>query len=476
MSSALEMRHVSKRFDSVVALDDASITVRPGTVHALLGENGAGKTTLMRVAFGLESADTGEIRVSGQTLRGRSVEEASRAGLGMVHQHFSLVPNLTAAENAFLGRHGLYRPRQANDSLSKLAQDAGLPVAPQSLVRDLNIVEQQRLEIVKALASGARVLILDEPTSVLAPSEVAELFAWVRRFTSRGGSVVLVTHKLREALALADDLTVLRRGRVVMAAGVAGLTESQLAAAIFPDVRVVSKEQSDPTPPGDVVVDAQALSVADASGVVRVRDATIALRRGDILGIAAVGGSGHRELLLALAGLRAVTAGRLRGTSSVAVIPADRARDAVVADFTLAENVAIHGVGRRRGLMRWTQIAARTRTLIERFGIVAASEHARLRTLSGGNQQRLVVARELEGGVDLVIADNPTRGLDMQATAFVHEQLRAAARRGAAVVVHSSDLDEVLDLATRVAVVFQGQVREVAIDRDMIGRAMLGAA
>jgi general nucleoside transport system ATP-binding protein len=472
---ALELRGVVKRFGDLVALDGVDFTVARGTVHALVGENGAGKSTLMRIADGMISADAGTLRLFGTPLRGHDTRAAARAGIGMVHQHLSLVPGFTVTENLVLGGRGLLRPAGAQSLLDESVRSAGLPVPTHALARDLSIVEQQRLEILKSLARGAMILILDEPTAVLAPSDVAELLRWIRVFAAGGGSVVLVTHKLREALAVADDVTVLRRGRVVLSTRASDTTESDLARAMFPE-QPPSRAASDALPDGEVVVRADSISVADTRRVTRVREASFRIRRGEILGIAAIDRSGHRELLSALAGFLPVTSGALATPGRVAFIPADRLRDALVAEFSLVENIALRGAGRRRGVMPWSDLAQRTSALIERFAIRAASPSVEARTLSGGNQQRLVVARELEEAVDLVVADNPTRGLDLRATTFVHNQLRAAAERGAAVVFHSSDLDEVLAVAARVVVVFEGRVIDAGPDRDAIGRAMVGTA
>lgn len=477
---ALELRGISKRFGPVVALADADIVVRRGSVHALLGENGAGKSTLMRIAFGLDRADAGTIEYFGRKGSGGSVAEAVAAGVGMVHQHLSVVDNLSAAENVVLGRSGLYRPAEARRLLEKLSVETGLVVRAAALARDLSIVEKQRLEILKALAFGARTLILDEPTAILAPAEVSDLLAWIRLFATQGGSVVFVTHKLREALAIADDVTVLRRGRVSARMPAASASEESLARAIFPEAPAVVLDDAvaghaEAREESEIVARAQNVSIV-IGGVSRIRDASFAVRRGDRLGVAAVDGSGHRELLLAAAGRIRPTSGTLQLPPRVAMIPADRMRDAVVPDFTLTENVALRDLGARRGTMPWRELNTRTAGLIRRYGIVAQSASVALRSLSGGNQQRLVVARELEDDAALVIADNPTRGLDLQAARFVHDELRRAADAGGAVLLHSSDLDEVLAFATRVLVVFGGRVRELPVDREMIGRAMLGAA
>jgi ABC-type uncharacterized transport system ATPase subunit len=477
---ALVMRGVSKSFHGLQALDRVDFSVAAGTVHALLGENGAGKSTLMRIAYGLTVADVGAVRLFG-SLGPRSPREATAAGVGMVQQHLSVIPTLTAAENVALGADGRFDERLVNARIRQLATESGLDVPLGIPARDMSLVQRQRLEILKALSRNARLLILDEPTAVLAPGEIDDLLRWIRAFASNGGSVVIVTHKLREAIGVADDVTVLRRGTVVYAGRAEGTSESQLAAAIFPDHRGESSAADSAiiTPSasaGDIVVTAERLEVRDARGAIRIQSASLTIRRREIVGVAAIEGSGHRELLLALAGLATPAAGIVHLPSRIAIIPADRQREALVPDFTLTENVALRALGTRRGLMRWPDVQRRTRSLIERFAIAVPSEDTRVATLSGGNQQRLVIARELEQDIDLVVADNPTRGLDLLATRFVHEELRAAASRGAAVVVHSSDLDEVLALATRVLVVFRGTVRDVAPSRDDVGRAMLGAA
>ena len=466
------MRGIVARFGSTVALDSVDFTVATGSVHALLGENGAGKSTLARIAFGLLPPHAGTVFRFGE-VAAAEVGSAIRSGVGMVHQHLSLVPNLSPAENFALGGSGLFRPAAAAAALRGAEEAFGLLLPDVETVSQLSLVEQQRLEILKALGRGARLLILDEPTAVLAPSESRDLLRWIRAFAAGGGSVVLVTHKLAEATTVADAVTVLRRGRVTLARDARGVTEEELARAMFPDpLRAALRAAASV---GEAVVAVRGASLTGSRGASTIREASLEIRRGEIVGLAAVEGSGHRALLAGLAGLSEPTVGTITLPPRIALIPADRARDAVVPEFTLVENVAVRGLGARHGVMPWPALAERTQSLIERFSIVSPSAHARLGSLSGGNQQRLVVARELEADVDLLIADNPTRGLDLRATAFVHDQIRAAASRGAGVVLHSSDLDEVLALATRVLVVHQGRVREVAFDREIIGRAMLGA-
>jgi simple sugar transport system ATP-binding protein len=493
---ALELRDVVRRFGDVTALDGASLTVRARTLHALLGENGAGKTTLMRVAFGMLPPDAGTLRVDGAERRFHSPADALRAGIGMVHQHFTIVPAMSVAENVALGRTGRYDTREAVARVRRVADETGLALDPHARADSLGVAAQQRLEIVKALSRDVRTLVLDEPTAVLTPAEARELLAWLRRFVDAGHAVVLITHKLRDALDFADDVTVLRRGRTAGALPAAGATQETLAELMLGEASpTVAAEELDPggghratrppsptnTPP---VFRARDLSVADARGIVRVRGATFDVHPGEIVGIAAVEGAGQHELLRALAGRLAPAAGTLERPATVGFVPEDRHRDALLLDASLAENVALRGLGRRRGLMRWRALARHTAALLHRFDVRApgGSPDARAAALSGGNQQKLVVARELAGDADgstgapaALVAENPTRGLDIRATAAVHQRLREARDAGAAVVVYSSDLDEVLLLADRVLAMYAGLLTPAPLDREALGRAMLGA-
>jgi simple sugar transport system ATP-binding protein len=469
------MSGVSKRFGATHALDGVSLAVRIGTVHALLGENGAGKTTLMRVAFGLLAPDAGTISIHGAAAPSGAAA-AIAAGAGMVHQHFTNVPAMTVAENVALGGRGPFDARRAARTVEDISARTGLSLDPTARAEELPVGAQQRLEIVKALARGARLLILDEPTAVLAPAEVDELLRWLRAFADNGNSVVLITHKLREALSIADEITVLRRGRVVLETAAGATSEAALARSLL------GEEPPHPARPEsshftrDVVARARNLSVLDERGVATLRDATVEIRGGEIVGVAAVEGAGQRELLRALAGRARPNSGTLELPARIGFVPDDRHRDALVLDFPLFENVALRGVGARRGRMHWTAEKVRARRMIDEFDVRGGDERALAVALSGGNQQKLVLARELDGAPALVIVDNPTRGLDIRAARAVHDRLRDAARAGAAVVVHSSDVDEVLSLATRVLVVHAGAVRDTPIDRELVGRAMLGVA
>jgi ABC-type uncharacterized transport system ATPase subunit len=482
----LEVRGATHRFGTTVALDDASIQVRAGTIHALLGENGAGKTTLMRVAFGLVAADAGTVLVDGRPVAIRTPSDAIGHGIGMVHQHFNLIPAMAAAANVALGGHGLLDLRAVQRDLARLSSDSGLPIDPDALVETLSVAQQQRLEILKALYRDARVLILDEPTAVLAPAEADELLRWLRGYVARGNAVVLITHKLHEAVAVADDVTVLRRGRVVLHtrgsdATASAPTPDLLAAAMLGEAApaTTAAREAIVRASGAVVVRMDAVSAR--RGRESISNATAAICAGDVVGIAGIEGSGHQLLTLLLAGRLVPDAGIMLLPDTIGYIPEDRHRDAVAAERSLTENVALRGAASRRGFMQWSAWRERTDALVARYDVRGPGDGASMgalpvQVLSGGNQQKLVIARELGEAPQLVVAEHPTRGLDVRAAAAVRQRLRDAARDGAAVVVYSPDLDEVLAMADRVLVVHGGTVTECACDRDAVGRWMLGLA
>ncbi len=470
--AALSLSGITKRFARVTALDGASLVVEPGTVHAVLGENGAGKTTLVRIAFGLLAPDAGQIAVRGRPVRFASAADAIAQGIGMVHQHFTNVGAMTVAENVALGGRGRLRERDTVDTLTAVGRRTGLTLDPTIRAEELPVGGQQRLEIVKALARDASILILDEPTAVLAPDEANDLLRWLRGFASGGGTVVIITHKLPEALGVADAVTVLRHGRTVMTSPAGATDAPTLALAMVgEDMRESAAPTSSPTT--GVAVRVEGLTLTTARDIVAVRDASFGVRGGEIVGIAAVEGSGQRELVRALAGRIQARSGTIERPHDVGFVPEDRQRDALVLDLSVAENVALRGAGARRGRMRWRAQRPHVAALIADFDVRGTPETP-VRHLSGGNQQKLVLARELESAPELLVVENPTRGLDIRATAAVHGYLRAAARRGAAVVVYSSDLDEVLSLASRMLVLHAGRVRETIVDRDVVARAMLG--
>ena len=477
-SDALDLIAISKRFDATSALEAATLRVRQGTVHALLGENGAGKTTLMRVAFGSIRPDAGQVLVHGRRIELHSSAQAIAAGIGMVHQHFTLVPAMTVAENIALGGHGRLRPSEVRAAIQDISARTGFELDPSARVDSLPVGAQQRVEIAKALARRASILIMDEPTAVLAPAEVTDLLHWLRQFAADGNTAILITHKLGEAMDTADDVTVLRRGRVVHTGPAATATAASLTTLMLGTEigDVAPAEQPDDVVTGAIVFRADRIIVRDARGLAQVREASFVVRAHEITGVAAIEGSGQRELLRALAGRLRIHAGTLDRPIRVGFVPEDRHGEALLLDRSLVENIALRDAGARRGVLPWRALRERTAALMAAFDVRAPNEQSIVRTLSGGNQQKLVLAREMEDEnyPVAIVLENPTRGLDVRATAEVHARLRAARDRGAAVIVYSSDLDEVLALSTRVLVMHAGSVREVVRERDAVGRAMLG--
>jgi simple sugar transport system ATP-binding protein len=483
-ATALELKGVSKRFGPVQALRGADFVLQEGTVHALLGENGAGKSTLMHVAYGMIAPDRGEIRVRGQGVVIDSPRDARRLGLGMVHQHFTSVAALTVGENVVLagGRPG--EGRGTGAVLQRLWDGLDL----EARVESLSVSLRQRLEILKALATGATTLLLDEPTGVLAPPEVDELLTLVRQFASSGGSVVLITHKLDEALAVADHVTVLRHGVVTLDSPMAGQDPDSLAAAMLGQARLGGRPKAERhrtrlERPGATVVRLEGASVRPLEGRgPGLQALTLTIQAGELVGVVAVEGNGQRELMLSLAGLLPVASGTRTVTDPVVLVPEDRTTEALIPGFTVVENLVL-GRGTdapwvRGAWLDWDTARHRTAELLLAFDIRTPSTDSLARQLSGGNQQKLVLGRALEAGPAVLLVENPTRGLDIAATADIHERLREAAATGVAVLVYSGDLDEVLHLGCdRLLVVTAGRVRELAPDttRDLVGRAMLDA-
>jgi general nucleoside transport system ATP-binding protein len=473
---ALELQRVARRFGTVVALADADLSVARGSIHAVLGENGAGKTTLMRIAYGMLRPDEGVVRTEGAVRTFTSPADAIAAGIGMVQQHPSNVGPMTVWENVVLGGTGTVHPERTKHEVAKLIESLSFILDPESRVDGLPVASQQRLEIVKAIYRNARVLILDEPTAILAPEEARDLYEWLRGFVNRGGTAVVVTHKLEEARRFADEVTVLRAGRTVMQRESSAVTAAMLAEAMLGETFNAAVSAAARTTHGPTVFRAEGVSLLNDRRLPAVRNASFEIRAGEIVGVAGVEGSGHHELLLAIAGRQPVSSGLVESHGSISIVPEDRHRDAIVAGFGLSENALIKGAGTRRGRIDWPALSRRVRAFIDQYDVRADGPAVPMRTLSGGNQQKFVLARELSAEPTIVVAENPTRGLDIRASAFVREQLRAARVRGAAVVVYSSDLDELLELADRVLVVHAGTVTELPLDRARIGAAMLGAA
>jgi simple sugar transport system ATP-binding protein len=472
---ALELDRIEKRFGAIRALDGASLSVAHGSVHALLGENGAGKTTLMRVAYGMESPDRGSIRVSGRPVHHHSPADAIANGIGMVHQHFTLVPAMTVVENVALGGRGIIDRAASRATVEHLTRTTGLHLDPDARVSELPVAAQQRLELLKVLARDPNILVLDEPTAVLAPAEADDLLRRLRELADAGRTVVLITHKLREALRIADYVTVLRHGTTTLRQPRAMVDESRLIEAMLGQRELTTESVVRRTAPGPVVVRADRLSVVDADGVVRVKTATFDVRSGEIVGVAAVEGSGHRELLRAIAGRLPAASGTLNVPPSVGFVPDDRIRDALVLPMSLAENYALGSAGRQRGMIRWRDVSLTTRQMMLEFDVRAENVHVAVSTLSGGNQQKFVLGREFAESPAVVVVENPTRGLDVKAARDVRERLLDACSQGVAIVLYSADIDEILSVADRVLVVFAGTVREVPVDAAAVGRAMLGA-
>ncbi len=479
---ALSLRHISKSFGGTPALDDATLELHAGEVHALLGENGAGKTTLMRIAYGLEQPDAGQIVVASDRRpatgdRLRSPREARALGIGMVHQHFTSIPALTVAENIALAAGW----REAGNRLQRRAAaviaDLGLPLDPAARAATLSVQLRQRLEIVQALASQARVLLLDEPTAVLAPREVAELMNLVRRLADSGSAVVLISHKLREIREVADRVTVLRNGRVTLRGLPADHDDAALSRAM-----IGASPALGPEPERRGALGSSRLIDAGEKGPARITieqgsDAPITWHAGEVVGIAAVEGNGQRALLRALAGLEPPPPGlTIRTDGEVGFIPEDRTTEGLIGAFSLTENYALGLLDRLPRWLDWNRLRDATRAVIAGFDVRAESPERRADELSGGNQQKFVLGRTFERHPEIVIAEDATRGLDLRATATIHERLRRAAREGAVVVFHASDLDEVIALTDRLMVMHDGRLTEWPRDtaRALIGDAMLG--
>jgi len=484
MPPALALRGITRRFGSVEALAEVDFSLEPGEIHALLGENGAGKTTLMSIAFGLLRPDAGSISISGTTTSLRNPTDARRHGIGMVHQHFTSIPAFTVAENVALAAGWRLAPHESAARIRRLAETTGFAVDPALRVEDLSAGLKQRLEVLKALAADARILLLDEPTSVLSPPDAEALLRQIAEFRGRGVATVLITHKLREAITIADRVTVLRRGRVVHSGPVRSETPESLARHMLGEAADSSPGPAPvATSTGGTRMSARTLAVPRLGGSGSgLREATLTLQSGELVGLAAVEGNGQRELFRAIAGLAAPSSGTLELGGTVAFIPEDRTAEALIGEFTLTENLVLSQRSAAPWIdgvwIDWRKAEARAAELIAEFGVRARGATARAASLSGGNQQRMVVAEALERRPAVLLAENPTRGLDVRAAREVMERLRSAARSGVAVLVHLTDLDELLSLASRIVVLSEGTLLELpaGASREEIGRRMLGVA
>ena len=470
------LRGIHKRFGDTRALRGASLEVAPGEVHALLGENGAGKTTLVRVLYGLVQPDAGEIEIAGRVVRLAGPRHALSLGVGLVHQHFMLVPALSVAENLVLGEPGaaVLSPARMREQARARLREHGLELDPDLPASRLGVAQQQRLEIVRALARGAQLLILDEPTAVLAPSEVEELLALLARLRDEGRSIVLISHKLEEITQACDRVSVLRAGETVATRDVAGAGAAELGRWMVGEEPPPAGAPID-SEPGDPALELRGLRAAGLDAV------DLEVRAGEVYALAGIDGNGQAPLEEVLAGVRPIESGHLElRKPPLSLLSGDRQRTGLVLDLSLAENLVLEEAARdpgppvfQSGLLRPNVLRAQADAAIQRFGVQAQPGSA-MRALSGGNQQKLCVARALRRDPGVLVAVNPTRGLDLSATAAVRDEIRARARAGTAVLLISTDLDEVLELGNRVGVLFRGRVLPVERSRAQIGQRMLG--
>ena len=483
---AVEMLGITKRFPGVVANQNVHFSVHPGEVHALLGENGAGKTTLMNILCGLYAPEEGEVRRAGERVQFHDPRDAIAAGIGMVHQHFMLVEPFTVAENIVLGQtQGLVResPAQLNQRLTELATRYGLALDPEAKIWDLSVGEQQRVEILKALYRQVQVLILDEPTAVLTPQETAGLMTILRGLAAQGTAIIFISHKLNEVLAVCDRVTVLRDGQTVETLPIADCNAQQLAEMMVGREVNLQRPARPATPPSPAPrLRLQQVSVPDQHGKPALQEVSLSVYPGEILGIAGVDGNGQRELEEVVAGLRQPSQGTVERDGPVAHIPSDRYSMGLVSNFSVTENLLLRDVDRpafkTRGLLRLSRMAQHAAKLVQQFDIRTPSVKTRSGALSGGNAQKIVLARELSHGHDIILAAQPTRGLDIGAMAYVHRQLLAQREAGAAVLLISTELDEILRVCDRVAVLYEGQIVGVmeagTADVNHLGLLMAG--
>ncbi|HUX12689.1 MAG TPA: ABC transporter ATP-binding protein [Spirochaetia bacterium] len=497
----LELQGITKRFGDLVANDRIDLTAEEGRIHALLGENGAGKTTLMNVLTGLYHPDEGRLLLDGVVTNFHDPGEAIRAGIGMVHQHFMLIPVFTVAENVMLGfertrQLGFLDLRRANEEIRELSRKFGLEVNPTTVVEELSVGQQQRVEIVKALARDAKILILDEPTAVLTPQEIEDLFKVMSSLRESGRTILFITHKLKEVLEVADTITVIRAGKVVGSTTPPETNENELASMMVGRGVELTVEKR-PADPKQTVLSVHDLVVLDEAGRVAVEGISFEVRAGEILAVAGVEGNGQTDLVRALTGLAIVAGGSIRVgaeeltnaspkrmlRAGVAHIPEDRLKDGLVGSFTIAENLVLDTYDgklySRGGALKWDNIRADAEKRIEEFDIRTQSISSAASTLSGGNQQKIIVARELSRPIQLLVASQPTRGLDVGSIEYVHGRLVQARDNGAAVVLVSAELDEVMALADRIVVMYRGQLsgpyRRDELSRNRIGLLMAGA-
>ncbi|HGR0680749.1 TPA: ABC transporter ATP-binding protein [Streptococcus pneumoniae] len=480
--NVIEMRDITKVFGGFVANDKINLHLRKGEIHALLGENGAGKSTLMNMLAGLLEPTSGEIAVNGQVVNLDSPSKAASLGIGMVHQHFMLVEAFTVAENIILGseltKNGVLDIAGASKEIKALSERYGLAVDPSAKVADISVGAQQRVEILKTLYRWADILIFDEPTAVLTPSEIDELMAIMKNLVKEGKSIILITHKLDEIRAVSDRVTVIRRGKSIETVEIAGATNADLAEMMVG--RSVSfKTEKQASKPKEVVLSIKDLVVNENRGVPAVKNLSLDVRAGEIVGIAGIDGNGQSELIQAITGLRKVESGsiELKGDSivglhprqitelSVGHVPEDRHRDGLILEMMISENIALQTYYKephsKNGILNYSNITSYAKKLMEEFDVRAASELVPAAALSGGNQQKAIIAREIDRDPDLLIVSQPTRGLDVGAIEYIHKRLIEERDNGKAVLVVSFELDEILNVSDRIAVIHDGKIQGI---------------
>lgn len=480
--NVIEMREITKVFGEFVANDKINLQLRKGEIHALLGENGAGKSTLMNMLAGLLEPTSGEIFVNGKSEKLDSPSRAAALGIGMVHQHFMLVEAFTVAENIILGSEitnkGVLDLKKANADILELSERYGLAVDPTAKVEDISVGAQQRVEILKTLYRGAEILIFDEPTAVLTPAEILELMDIMKTLVKEGKSIILITHKLDEIRAVADRVTVIRRGKSIETVSIEGVSNKDLAEMMVGrSVSFVTEKEE--AKPKDVVLQISDLIVNENRGVPAVKELSLDVHAGEIVGVAGIDGNGQSELIQAITGLRKVKSGsiKIKGREVVGLsprkitemqvshVPEDRHRDGLVLEMMLSENIALQTYYKEplsnKGVLNYNQINSYARKLMEEFDVRAASELVSAGALSGGNQQKAIIAREVDRNPDLLIVSQPTRGLDVGAIEYIHKRLISERDKGKAVLVVSFELDEILNLSDRIAVIHDGKIQGI---------------
>ena len=478
-STVVEMRNITKRFPGIVANDRVDFELKKGEIHALLGENGAGKSTLMNVLFGLYQPDEGEIFVNGERVVIDGPNKAIKLGIGMVHQHFKLVHPFTVTENIILGseptRGMAVNYKTANENVAKLSKQYGLNVDPTATIDEISVGMQQRVEILKTLYRGADILIFDEPTAVLTPQEIEELLVIMRKLVEQGKSIILITHKLKEIMAIADRVTIIRRGKKIDSLPIAGTNPNELAEKMV-GREVSLKLDKKAAVLGKPVLEVDKLVVKGRQGLRALNETSFVLRRGEILGIAGVEGNGQSELIESLTGLRPIESGtvkiagvdmtgkktRVISEAGLSLIPEDRHKHGLVLDFPVRENMVLQTYYQapfsKNGFLNNEAIDAHAKRLIEEFDVRTPSIHTEARALSGGNQQKAIIAREVDKNPDVLIAAQPTRGLDVGAIEFIHRRLVEQRNMGKAVLLVSYELEEIMQLSDRIAVMYEGRI------------------